>query len=67
MTVTINDLASTAQALVTGGKAILAADETPPTFTKRLDALKIESTPESRLAYREMFFTKPGTESELAA
>ena len=67
MTVTINDLASTAQALVTGGKGILAADETVRHRTRRLDALKIESTPESRRAYREMFFTTPGTESELAA
>jgi fructose-bisphosphate aldolase, class I len=28
--------------------------------TRRLDALKIESTPDSRRAYREMFFTTPG-------
>jgi fructose-bisphosphate aldolase, class I len=60
MTVTINDLASTGQALVAGGKGILAADETVPTVTRRLDALKIESTAESRRAYREMFFTTPG-------
>lgn len=45
---TITDLASTAQALVAGGKGILAADETPGTLTRRLDALKIESTPDSR-------------------
>ncbi|MGH7796562.1 MAG: class I fructose-bisphosphate aldolase [Candidatus Binatia bacterium] len=57
---TITDLGSTAQALVAGGKGILAADETPPTLTRRLDALKIESTPDSRRAYREMFFTTPG-------
>ena len=57
---TITDLASTAQALVAGGKGILAADETPGTLTRRLDALKIESTPDSRRAYREMFFTTPG-------
>jgi fructose-bisphosphate aldolase class I len=57
---TTNDLASTAQALVAGGKGILAADETPGTLTRRLDALKIESTPDSRRAYREMFFTTPG-------
>ena len=37
---TITDLASTAQALVAGGKGILAADETPGTLTRRLDALK---------------------------
>jgi fructose-bisphosphate aldolase class I len=37
----------------------LAADETPGTLTRRLDALEIESTPDSRRAYREMFFTTP--------
>jgi fructose-bisphosphate aldolase class I len=57
---TSTDLENTAQALVAGGKGILAADETVPTVTKRLDALKIESTPDSRRAYREMFFTTPG-------
>jgi fructose-bisphosphate aldolase class I len=57
---TTTDLGSTAQALVADGKGILAADETPPTLTRRLDALKIESTPDSRRTYREMFFTTPG-------
>jgi fructose-bisphosphate aldolase class I len=55
-----SNLAGTAQALVAGGKGILAADETPSTMTKRLDALGIESTPDSRRAYREMFFSTPG-------
>lgn len=55
----ISDLDGTAQALVDTGKGILAADETVPTVTKRLDALKIESTSDSRRAYREMFFTTP--------
>jgi fructose-bisphosphate aldolase class I len=54
------DLENTARLLVAGGKGILAADETPGTLTRRLDALKIESTPDSRRAYREMFFTTPG-------
>jgi fructose-bisphosphate aldolase, class I len=54
------DLSQTAQALVAGGKGILAADETVPTVTRRLAELKIESTPESRRAYREMFFATPG-------
>jgi fructose-bisphosphate aldolase, class I len=48
-----------ARALVAGGKGILAADETPRTLTKRLEALGIESTPDSRRAYREMLFTTP--------
>lgn len=51
------NLADTAQALVADGKGILAVDETVPTLTKRLDAQKIESTPDSRRTYREMFFT----------
>ena len=54
------DLESTAQALVADGKGILAADETPTTLTRRFDALKIDSTPESRRAYREMLLTTPG-------
>jgi len=54
------NLADTAQALVSNGKGILAADETVPTLTKRFDAHKIESTPDSRRTYREMFFTTPG-------
>jgi fructose-bisphosphate aldolase class I len=57
---TTTNLESTAQALVAGGKGILAADETPGTLTRRLDALSIVSTPESRRDYREMFFTTPG-------
>ena len=51
------DLTNIAQALVADGKGILAADETVPTVTKRLGAQKIESTPDSRRTYREMFFT----------
>ena len=54
------DLEKTAQALVAGGKGILAADESVPTVTKRLNALHIESTADSRRTYREMFFTTPG-------
>ena len=57
---TTTDLESTACGLVAGAKGILAADETVPTVTRRLDALKIESTPDSRRDYRQMFFTTPG-------
>ena len=56
----IADLEMIAKALVADGKGILAADETPTTLTKRFDALKIGSAPDSRRAYREMFFTTPG-------
>ena len=54
------ELERTAKALVAKGKGILAVDETVPTLTKRFDALKIPSTPDSRRSYREMFFTTPG-------
>jgi fructose-bisphosphate aldolase, class I len=53
------ELNQTARALIADGKGILAADETVPTLTKRFATLKIESTEDSRRAYREMFFTTP--------
>jgi fructose-bisphosphate aldolase class I len=57
MTKTLDE---TARAIVADGKGLLAADETPPTLTRRLAALTIESTPDSRRDYREMFFSTPG-------
>jgi fructose-bisphosphate aldolase, class I len=57
---TIAELQTTAQALVAEGKGILAADETIPTITKRLEARRIPSTADSRRAYREMLFATPG-------
>jgi fructose-bisphosphate aldolase, class I len=56
-----HDLQNVALTLVTDGKGILAADETVPTLTRRFDALGIQSTEQSRRAYREMLFTSPGT------
>jgi len=54
------DLELTARSIVADGKGILAADETPGTLTRRFEAHGILSTPESRRAYRELFFTTPG-------
>jgi fructose-bisphosphate aldolase, class I len=54
------DLESMARLLVSRGKGILAADESPPTMAKRLAALGIENTEESRRRYRQMLFTTPG-------
>jgi len=51
------DLEDAVRAIVADGKGILAADETVPTLTKRLAAHAIESTTDSRRAYREMFFS----------
>jgi len=50
------DLNKIANAMVTPGKGILAADESSGTIKKRFDAIKVESTEESRRDYREMLF-----------
>src|SRR5689334_25416204 len=50
------DLNKTAQAMVTPGKGILAADESSGTIKKRFDAIKVESTEDNRRDYREMLF-----------
>jgi fructose-bisphosphate aldolase, class I len=39
--------------ILSGGKGILAADESTGTMTKRLDSVKVSSTPENRLLFRE--------------
>src|SRR5215218_9187693 len=50
------DLNKVALALVTPGKGILAADESSGTIQKRFDAIKVESTEDSRRDYRELMF-----------
>ncbi len=57
------ELESVAWALVAEGKGILAADESFPTIEKRFGSIGIESTAETRRAYREMLFTTPGMEA----
>ena len=39
------------------GKGILAADESTGTMTKRLESVKVPSTPENRLLFRETLFS----------
>lgn len=56
------ELESIAHALVPEGKGILAADESQGTIKRRFESIKLESTEESRRAYREMLFTTPGIE-----
>ena len=52
----LTDLNKVALAMVTPGKGILAADESSGTIKKRFDAIKVESTEDSRRDYREMLF-----------
>lgn len=56
----IEQLESTARAMVADGKGILAADESSGTIEKRFKAVGVESTEENRRAYRELLFTTQG-------
>ncbi len=58
----MNELTATASAMVAPGKGILAADESGGTIKKRFDTIDVESTEESRRAYRELLFTTDGAE-----
>jgi fructose-bisphosphate aldolase, class I len=60
MTVERTRLEETAQAMVAEGRGILAADESNATMTKRLEAVGVESTPESRRFFRGLLFTAEG-------
>ncbi len=50
----------TARALVAPERGILAADESTGTIKKRFDTIGVESTEETRRAYRQLLFTTPG-------
>lgn len=54
------ELEKTARAMVARGKGILAIDESFPTIKKRFDSINIESTEDSRRAYRDLLITNPG-------
>src|SRR2546430_3205291 len=60
------ELHETAKALVAEGKGILAADESTCTIKKRFDSIGIESTEDTRRAYRELLFTTPGAEEYIS-
>ena len=51
-----DQLSKVAHAMVARGKGILAADESSSTIKKRFDAIKVESTEETRRDYREFMF-----------
>src|SRR5689334_17305181 len=66
MGVEMSELQETALALVAEGKGILAADESDGTIKKRFDSIGLESSEESRQAYRDMLFTTPGVEEYIS-
>ena len=50
-------LAQVAEAMVTPGKGILAADESTGSIKKRFDSINLPSTEENRRDYRELLFS----------
>jgi fructose-bisphosphate aldolase class I len=58
----MTELETTARALVAEGKGILAADESDGTIKKRFDSIGVESTEDTRRAYRELLFATDGIE-----
>jgi fructose-bisphosphate aldolase, class I len=57
-----DDLYRTASAIVSDNRGVLAADESTGTIKKRFDAIGVESTEETRRAFRNLLFTTPGME-----
>ena len=57
-----DELYETARTIVADDKGILAADESTGTIKKRFDSIGVESTEESRRAYRNLLFTTTGCE-----
>ena len=53
----MSELNKIALKIISNGKGILAADESNGTMTKRLEAVKVNSTPENRLSFRETLFS----------
>lgn len=61
-----DNLEATALAMVAPGRGILAADESNSTMTKRLEGVEVESTPETRLAFRELLFGCEGAAEHIS-
>ena len=53
----MSELNKIALKILSGGKGILAADESNGTMTKRLEAVNVKSTSENRFLFRETLFT----------
>jgi fructose-bisphosphate aldolase class I len=58
----VQELQRIAEQIVADGKGILAADESTGTIKKRFDSIGVESSEETRRAYRELLFTTEGAE-----
>ena len=59
----MSELNNIALKILAKGKGILAADESTGTMTKRLEAVKVPSTPNNRLLFRETLFSAESMKS----
>lgn len=60
MSENLEQLVSTAQAMVAPGRGILAIDESMGTIKKRFDSVGVENSEQNRLDYRSMMLTADG-------
>lgn len=60
------DIRHIAKLLLSKGKGILAADESNASAGKRLEAVGVESTEETRRQYRDLFISAPNAENYLS-
>jgi fructose-bisphosphate aldolase class I len=56
----LTELEKTINDMVQKGRGVLAADESSPTIARRFEAINVESTEESRRAWRSLLVTTPG-------
>ncbi|MHB8717235.1 MAG: class I fructose-bisphosphate aldolase, partial [Sulfuricaulis sp.] len=62
----LQTLQTTAKAMVTKGKGLLAADESTGTCNQRFKKVGIEQTSEQRRVYRDLLLTSPGLSSYIS-
>ena len=62
----LSALNAVARAIAAPGKGILAADESSGTIKKRFDSIGVESTEDTRRAYRELLFETAGVEEYIS-
>lgn len=62
----LKSLQDIAEAMVSPGRGILAADESTPTCAKRFEGIGVDSTAESRNAYRNLLLTAPEMEKYIS-
>ena len=55
-----SELQATIDDMVQKGRGVLAADESTPTIAKRFKAINVESTEDTRRAWRDLLVTTPG-------